>query len=720
MSRFSVAEGVAWRMLHNFFHNKALLIPSLVFPLFFFTAFAGGLSGIQHTPGFSFAGGYTAFQFVFVLLQSAAFAGDFTGFGIARDFESGFARRLMLAAPHRSGIVIGYGAAALVRWFTTASLLTVIALIFQMKVGGDGVDLVGLYTLGVIINITATLWAAGVAMRLRSMQAGPIMQMPVFLILFFAPVYVPLSLLHGWIHGVAVLNPPDPSPRSRPRFHRRQPDPGGRGLPRSSRARRAVLRLGDPRSPARGGGGMILEQYYLGCLAHASYLVADSETGSAAVIDPQRDIDAYVTDAARLGVRIEHVVLTHLPCRFPGRASGAARPGRSEDLPRCPRRGGVRVHPSRRRRRARAGRRAAGRSRPPATRPNRSRCSSTTLSAGADRPQAVLTGDTLFIGDVGRPDLRASLGWTADELGSLLYDSITEKLLPLPDETLVYPAHGAGSLCGKHLSTDTVSTIGIQRRYNYALQPMSREEFIAVVTGDQPDSPAYFTYDAVLNAKERPTLDTALAGGANALSLDTVLELVAGAAQLLDARPSADFAGAHLRGAVDIGLDGSYATWAGDAARADRPIVLVAAPGREEEAAVRLARIPGSTTSPGTSTAACSRSPAAPTSSSGRSGSLPRHSQSSSAEPDPPLVVDVRTADEHEGVSVEGSLNVPLGHLRERLDELPADRRIVVHCGSGYRSAIAASILQAEGFTQVSDLVGGLTRAIETPSARAA
>jgi ABC-2 type transport system permease protein len=207
MNQLAVAEGVAWRMLHNFFRNKALLIPSLAFPLFFFTAFAGGLSRIQHTPGFSFGGGYTAFQYVFVLLQSAAFAGVFTGFGIARDFDSGFARRLLLAAPHRSGIVIGYGIAALVRFLTTGAVLTIVALIFRMKVGGSALDLLGLYTLALLVNITATLWAAGVALRLRSMQAAPIMQMPVFLILFFAPVYVPLSLLHGWIHGVAVINP---------------------------------------------------------------------------------------------------------------------------------------------------------------------------------------------------------------------------------------------------------------------------------------------------------------------------------------------------------------------------------------------------------------------------------------------------------------------------------------------------------------------------------
>ncbi len=207
MRTLAVARGVAWRTLHNVFTNPSLFIPSLLFPLFFFTAFAGGLSRVQDVPGFDYAEGYTAFQFVFVLLQSAAFGGVFTGFGIARDFASGFARRLLLAAPNRSGIVLGYAVAALIRWFATAVILTAIALAVGMHVGGSGVDLVGLYSLAVIVNAAALLWAAGVAMRLRTMQAGPIMQMPVFLVLFFAPVYVPLSLLQGWIHAVAVVNP---------------------------------------------------------------------------------------------------------------------------------------------------------------------------------------------------------------------------------------------------------------------------------------------------------------------------------------------------------------------------------------------------------------------------------------------------------------------------------------------------------------------------------
>ncbi|HEY5059840.1 MAG TPA: ABC transporter permease [Gaiellaceae bacterium] len=207
MRMLSVAQGVAWRTLHNVFTNPSLFIPQLAFPLFFFTAFAGGLSRIHDVPGFDYPQGYTAFQFVFVLLQSAAFGGVFTGFGIARDFEGGFARRLLLAAPHRTGIVLGYAVAALCRWLVTATFLTVVAFAVGMKVGGGGVDLPALYVLAAFVNSAAILWAAGVAMRLRSMQAGPVMQMPVFLALFFAPVYVPLHLLSGWIHAIAVVNP---------------------------------------------------------------------------------------------------------------------------------------------------------------------------------------------------------------------------------------------------------------------------------------------------------------------------------------------------------------------------------------------------------------------------------------------------------------------------------------------------------------------------------
>jgi len=204
---WSVAFAVAWRVLHNVFTTPSLLFPSLVFPLFFFTAFAGGLSRVDNIPGFDFPNGYTAFQFVFVLLQSAAFGGVFTGFGVARDFEYGFARRLLLAAPRRTGLIAGYVLAALGRWLVTAALLTVVALVAGMEVGGNGVDLFALYALALIISIAGTLWATGVAMRFRTIQAGPVMQLPVFLALFFAPVYVPLDLLSGWLHAVASVNP---------------------------------------------------------------------------------------------------------------------------------------------------------------------------------------------------------------------------------------------------------------------------------------------------------------------------------------------------------------------------------------------------------------------------------------------------------------------------------------------------------------------------------
>ena len=208
MRRFLfVTRGVAWRTIHNTVVNPAILVPSIVFPLFFLVAFAGGLSRIADVPNFHYAPGYTSFQFVFVFLQSAAFGGVFTGFGVARDFDSGFARRLLLSAPQRSGIIAGYVVGALLRWSLTGTVVTVAALIAGMHVDGNGVQLVGLLGLGVLLNLVAALWACGLAMFLRTEQAGAVIQMPIFVLLFLAPVYVPLSLLTGWIHDVARFNP---------------------------------------------------------------------------------------------------------------------------------------------------------------------------------------------------------------------------------------------------------------------------------------------------------------------------------------------------------------------------------------------------------------------------------------------------------------------------------------------------------------------------------
>jgi ABC-2 type transport system permease protein len=208
MRRFLyVTRGVAWRSIHNTIVNPAIIVPSIIFPLFFLVAFAGGLSRISEVPNFNYKPGYTSFQFTFVFLQSAAFGGVFTGFAVARDFQSGFARRLLLAAPRRSGIIAGYAVGALVRWLIVGTVVTVAGLIAGMRVEGNGVELVGLFALGLGMNFTAALWSIGIAMFLRTEQAGPLIQMPVFVALFLAPVYVPLSLLTGWVHAVSTVNP---------------------------------------------------------------------------------------------------------------------------------------------------------------------------------------------------------------------------------------------------------------------------------------------------------------------------------------------------------------------------------------------------------------------------------------------------------------------------------------------------------------------------------
>jgi hydroxyacylglutathione hydrolase len=453
---------------------------------------------------------------------------------------------------------------------------------------------------------------------------------------------------------------------------------------------------------------VILRQYYLGCLAHASYLVADQVGGQAAVIDPQRDIAQYLADAEDLQCTIGHVFLTHMHADFiAGHLELRDRVGAtihlgaqaSAEYAFTPMADGDEVQ---------LGRVRLSVLQTPGHSPESISILVFDPEHGDNQPYAVLTGDTLFIGDVGRPDLRASLGWSADQLASMLYDSLRDKLLPLSDETLVYPAHGAGSLCGKNLSTDTVSTIGEQRKYNYALQPMSREQFIEIVTADQPDTPAYFTYDAILNSRERPTLDDALARELQPLSLKQLLELVKSGAQLLDTRDQAEFEGAHIRGALNIGLGGSFATWCGTILDQERPLVLVAEPGRETEAATRLGRI-GFDTVVGYLAGGMQQLDEAPE----LIERIERITAGSAAEQlaavvPPPVVIDVRTTREWREGHVEGALNLPLSELSERWAELPEDQPLIVYCASGYRSAIATSLLRLEGLPQVANLVGGL------------
>ncbi len=451
---------------------------------------------------------------------------------------------------------------------------------------------------------------------------------------------------------------------------------------------------------------MILKQYYLGCLAHASYLVADEKAGQAAVIDPQRDVQQYLDDAAAAGCRIDHVFLTHLHADFLA--------GHLELRDR-----GAEIHLG-----ARASAEYAFRPESdgstlelgqvrlkvletPGHSPESISILVYDLDRDPDHPHAVLTGDTLFIGDVGRPDLRASLGWGARELAEMLYDSLHEKLAVLPDATLVYPAHGAGSLCGKQLSTDTVSTIGIQRQFNYALQPMSRERFIEVVTSDLPDAPAYFTYDAVLNSRERATLDDALARELRPLSAAEVLELAAADAQLLDCREGSQFESAHLRGSVNVGLGGSYATWCGTVLAHERPIVLIAEPGAEYEAALRLGRI-GFDNVAGYLEGGMASLAASPELIERVERISPPSLAEQLAGDRPPIMVDVRALGEWDETHIGDSLNIPLSRLAEAASGLPQDRRVVVGCASGYRSTIAASLLQRTGRSDVGVLAGGL------------
>jgi hydroxyacylglutathione hydrolase len=452
---------------------------------------------------------------------------------------------------------------------------------------------------------------------------------------------------------------------------------------------------------------MILEQHYLGCLAHASYLVGDERAGVAAVVDPQRDVERYLEAAEQAGCRIAHVFLTHLHADFvAGHLELRERTGAEIHL-------GARAH---------AAYEFTAMADGASTQlgdvrlevmetPGHSPESISILVFDPEHseidPYAVLTGDTLFIGDVGRPDLRAALGYSAEELGAMLYDSVHHKLARLPDETLVCPAHGAGSLCGKNLSTDTVSTMGVQRQYNYALQPMDRDQFIELVTADQPDAPAYFTYDAVLNAQEHPTLAQALERELRPLGLADVVT-GDGELQLLDTRDPALFEGAYLRGAVNIGLGGSFATWCGTLLDSERPIALIGEPGTETEAATRLGRI-GFDNVTGFLRGGMEALAGGPEELIDRiervtAATLRDQLQGAEA----PLLIDVRTPREFDSDHIEGSVNIPLSRLRETVGELAESRELVVHCASGYRSAIAASVLRRAGRDRVSDLVGGL------------
>ena len=444
-------------------------------------------------------------------------------------------------------------------------------------------------------------------------------------------------------------------------------------------------------------------QYYLDCLSHASYLIADETTGRAVVVDPQRDVSEYLSDAEELGLTIELVIETHFHADF-----------LSGHLELAEATGAKIVYSSVAETEFESMGVADG---------ERYSLGEVTLEflhtpghtpeslsivvyehPNDEVPYGVLTGDALFIGDVGRPDLLASIGFTREELADKLYDSLHNKLMTLPDATRVYPAHGAGSACGKNLSTDLWSTIGEQKETNYALRAPDKETFMALVTEGQPPAPGYFVYDAILNRKDRELLDETKMP--MAMTYEQVRDAMNAGAILVDGRGPEEFALGHLRGAINIGLDGRYAEYAGSVVPTDVDIVLFTEPGQELEAKTRLARIGFDRVI----------------------GYLERPFQAMFAHRDDVQVasrltakafdqrameladlqiVDVRNPGETAAGTIPNAVEIPVAQLTKRLGELDPAKPTVVYCAGGYRSSVAASLLRQRGFADVSDIVGG-------------
>lgn len=453
---------------------------------------------------------------------------------------------------------------------------------------------------------------------------------------------------------------------------------------------------------------MILQQFYLACLSQASYLVADEASRRAVVVDPRRDVGDYLDAAQRQGLSIELVVLTHVHADFvPGHSELAARTGAEIGMgmaapvsfPIRRLADGERIH---------LGDQRDGVALEVLATPGHTP-ESITLAVyehGSDAaPVAVLTGDTLFLGDVGRPDLLGSAGRSAEEMARELYRSLRTQILPLPDEVLVYPGHGAGSACGKALSSHTVSTLGEQRAVNYALAPMSEDAFVTAVTEGLPDPPAYFAQEVALNRAGHDAFDPEAsipeipAAEAVRRAQDGVL--------LLDVRDDQAFAAGHLRGAVNVGLSGRFAEYAAAVHGPQQPVILVGSADETAEARLRLARV-GIDTVTGAVTDVDSLT-TRPELTSTQSRLTSRQAAERIATVADLQVVDVRGPGEFAGGALPGAVNLPLPRLRTLMSTLDPGRPVLVHCAGGYRSIAAASLLAAHGFADVSDLIGGWT-----------
>jgi hydroxyacylglutathione hydrolase len=449
---------------------------------------------------------------------------------------------------------------------------------------------------------------------------------------------------------------------------------------------------------------LFFRQYDLACLSLYSYLIGDTSTGRAVLVDPQRDIGGYLADAEANGLRIERVLETHFHADFlsghleVAEATGAvisygdvARPDFAVD---------ALAHG----RRLSLGQVTLEIRHTPGHTPES--ISIVVHETPDGPPWGVLTGDTLFIGDVGRPDLLTSIGRTADSLARELRRSLHEQLLTLPDETLVFPAHGAGSACGKHLSSAASSTIGRERATNYALAPMSEDDFVEAVTEGQGPAPLYFAFAADANRRDRALLVDD--EPPPAIDIEAAARLGAHGVVLIDTRAPESFASGHLRGSINVGLDGRFAEYAGDVIRPGSEVVVVGDPGRATEARVRLARIGFDSVIGAVDgiEAALAEHPDLATT----ARRLPACDLAEwlAEEPEGVQVVDVRGPGE---VDITGALpharTLPLPQLLDHLGDLDPSVPTVVYCAGGYRSSAAASLLRANGFATVADLIGG-------------
>lgn len=443
-------------------------------------------------------------------------------------------------------------------------------------------------------------------------------------------------------------------------------------------------------------------QYYLDCLSQASYLIADETTKRAVVVDPRRDVEEYLAEAEANGLTIEGIILTHFHADFvSGHFELAAATGAWIGF-------GDAAKPEFEVRSLHDGEKISlgDVTLEIMTTPGHTPESiSVVVYEHADDtvPYGVLTGDALFIGDVGRPDLLTSVGVSQQELAAMLYDSIQHKLMSLPDQVRVFPAHGAGSACGKNLSTEKQSTIGNQRLSNYACVPMSEEAFIDLVTEGQPPAPAYFGYDAGANKLARDVRP--LGATISALDADQLAAAVAGGAAILDSRDPMDFAAGHITGSVNVGFDGRMVETAGMIIEPERDFIVVAEPGEEQETAMRMARI-GFDNAVGFVPEVENYLIAHPDQASQSSRLTPVQMVQAIKDPDVQLV-DIRNDGELVNGTVPGAKHIPLAQLPNRINELDPARPVLVHCAGGYRSSVAASLLRTKGFTDVSDVLGG-------------